>query len=264
MKIMTAPGSTVALKDPLTLQAGTIFQGLVALGFTEGTTHQNRSTTDNRAKPATLESMTTASWPLLPGLTSKAVVAQGKRAYYFPNIEEPDIIKPQFQPYVPHPTDRGAMGTGPQFADKPSFNYLKVEQPQFEEPIHPRAQYDYSGPPFIFTLPAAMLKNPLIANDPNMLRLFVKTNGTGQRDTLRLLDASVHVRRTRSASFWDGVEAPNNPRADYQDGNDYDAKARNATRALADIRDPLQPPAGPNDPRPSYNTRSYYNPTRKK
>lgn len=262
LQIMTSPGGTVAQKDPLTLNAGTIFQGLVALGFTEGATHQNRATTDNRTKPATLPSMTTATWPLLPGLTSKGLVAEGKRTYYFPNIQEPDIEKPQFHPNAIHATGRFPSGTGVQFGERPSFDFAKVEKPQFEEPNHPRAQYDYSGPPFTFTLPAEMLKNPLIANDPNLLRLFIKTNGTGLRDTVRGLDTAQNVRRLRSASFWDGIEAPNNPRADYQNGTDYEAKARLAGRALLDIRDPQQPPAGPTDPRPSYETRSYFNPLR--
>ena len=262
MQIMTSPGSIAALKDPLTFNAGTIFQGLVALGFTEGTTHQNRATTDNRNKPATLESMTVAAWPLRPGLLSNGMVAEGKRAYYFPNIQEPEIVKPKFQPNVLHSSGRLTTGTSPHFGEQPSFNFAKVEKAQFDEPNHQRAQYDYSGPPFIFTMPAEMRKNPLIANDPNLLRLYIKTNGTGLRDTARGLDTAQHVRRIRSASFWDGIEAPNNPRADYQNGADYETKARNATRALIDIRDPLQPPAGPTDPRPSYETRSYFNPYR--
>lgn len=262
MKVFTEPGSRMAVQDPLTFNAGTIKQGLIALGFTEGNTHQNRATTDNRNRPATLESMTVAAWPLRPGLLSKGMVAEGKRSYYYPNIQEPDIQKPKFHPNAFHPTGRFTTGTTPQFGERPTFNFAKVEQPQLEEPNHVRAQYDYSGPAFTFTMPAEMLKNPLIANDPNLLRLFIKTNGTGLRDTARGLDAAQHVRRMRSASFWDGVEAPNNPRADYQNGTDYEAKARNVGRALQDIRDPAQPNLGPTDPRPSYETRSYFNPLR--
>lgn len=262
LKIINEPGSKVAEKDPLTLNAGTIMQGLDALGFMDGAAHQNRTTTDNRAKPATLTSMTTAAWPLLPGLTSKGLVAEGKRTYYYPNIQEPEIEKPIRHHNAIHPSGRLSTGTSPTFGDKPTYRLAKVEKPLFDQPNHIRAQYDYTGPPFLFTIPTEMLKNPLIANDPNMLRLFIKTNGTGARDTLRNLDTAQHVRRIRSASFWDGVEAPNNPRADYLTGTDYEAKARNASRALLDIRDPAQPPAGANDPRPSYETRSYYNPVR--
>lgn len=263
LKIITEPGSKAAEMDPLTLNAGTIYQGLAALGFTAGSTHQNRSTTDNRAIPATLVSMTTAAWPLLPGLTSKGLVAEGKSSYYYPNIQEPDIEKPQRHANALHATGRLPTGTTAQYAERATFaTSAKVEKPQFEVPNHIRAQYDYTGPPFSYTLSAEMMKNPLIANDPNVLRLFIKTNGTGARDTLRSLDAATHVRRIRSASFWDGVEAPNNPRADYQNGKDYEAKARNASRALLDIRDPAQPVGGATDPRPGYETRPYFNPVR--
>ena len=93
-----------------------------------------------------------------------------------------------------------------------------------------------------------------------MLSLFVKTNESGRRDaTAASAAAAKPVRRLRSASFWDAVEAPNDPRAAYDSGSDYEAKARNTTKALFDLRDPLNPTA-PNDPKPSYDTRPSFNP----
>ncbi|NDB74099.1 MAG: hypothetical protein EB141_00375 [Verrucomicrobia bacterium] len=68
------------------------------------------------------------------------------------------------------------------------------------------------------------------------------------------------MRRLRSASFWDAVEAPNNPRSDYDSASDYETKARNTTKALFDLRDPANP-TSPNDPKPSYDTRPYFNPS---
>ena len=56
------------------------------------------------------------------------------------------------------------------------YAWLRPDKPQIEEPHHERPEYDYSGPPFLFNAPPELLKNPLIANDPSMMRLFVKTN----------------------------------------------------------------------------------------
>ena len=61
---------------PAHLQRGDVLQGLSALGHTDKTPRAERTTTDNKAFPATLESMTVASWPLHPGLTSKSMVSQ--------------------------------------------------------------------------------------------------------------------------------------------------------------------------------------------
>jgi hypothetical protein len=76
LRILTETGSRVALEDPLTFNAGTIYQGLSALGHTDKTPRAERTTTDNKAFPATLESMTVASWPLHPGLAPKSIVSQ--------------------------------------------------------------------------------------------------------------------------------------------------------------------------------------------
>ncbi len=262
LKIITAPGARVVVNDPLTAHPGTILQGLVALGFTGEPVHQKRTTTDNRVLPATVPFLTTATWPLLPGLTSKGLLAEGKRGFYYPNIQEADIVKPQFQRNANHNTGVLPTGTWPTTADRPFYKVSLPDKPEFDEPKFVRSQYDYSGPRFLFTLPAEMMKNPLIANDPSLLRHFVKTNGVGQSEPLGLLQTGERVRRLRSASYWDGVEASNNPRADYQNGTDYEAKARQASGGMRDPRDPQQPPAAANDPRPSYNTRPHYNPAR--
>lgn len=262
LKIITAPGAPTVLKDPLTLNAGTILQGLVALGFTGEPLQENRTTTDNRVLPATLPSMTVATWPLLPGLTSKGMVAEGRRGYYYPNIQEAEIVRPKFHPNAHHSTGLLPTGTWPTMVDRPSFRELMPDKPQFEEPQFVRAQYDHSGPRFLFTGPPELLKNPQIANDPNMLRHFIKTNGVGESVQLGLLQSGERVRRLRSATYWDGVEASNNPRADYQNGMDYETKARQASGGMRDPRDPQQPPAAANDPRPSYNSRPHFNPAR--
>lgn len=287
LRILTETGSRVALEDPLTFNAGTIYQGLSALGHTDKTPRAERTATDNKAFPATLESMTVASWPLRPGLTPKSMVSKPddatlltrllpgltseanqaltRRVGYYPPIQDPDVIKPQFQrmerQYPQNiPPDVLRPGTRPPSLLIDGYAWLRPDKPHIEEPHHERPKYDYSGPPFIFNAPLELLKNPLIANDPNMLRLFVKTNETGIRDTTAAaVGAARPVRRLRSASFWDAVEAPNNPRADYEDASDYEAKARSTTKALFDLRDPLNPTA-PNDPKPSYDTRPSFNP----
>lgn len=287
LRILTDTGSRVALEDPLTFNAGTIYQGLSALGHTDKTPRAERTAIDNRAFPATLESMTVASWPmhpgltpkgmvakpddatmlnrLLPGLTSKANEALTRRVAYFPPIQDPDIIKPKFQRMERQwpqnvPPDVIRPGTRPPSLLIDGYAWLRPEKQHIEEPRHERPQYDYSGPPFLFNAPPELLKNPLIANDPSMLSLFVKTNESGRRDaTAASAAAAKPVRRLRSASFWDAVEAPNDPRAAYDSGSDYEAKARNTTKALFDLRDPLNPTA-PNDPKPSYDTRPSFNP----
>lgn len=262
LKVVTAPGSRVALQDPLTFNAGTIKQGLVAMGFTDPTPWQERFTIDNRAKPATLESMTAPTWPLLPGLTTKGMLAAIPFNYYYPNIEEPVIqrqanLRPDLQS-----SERPKSHEAPEGSRRRSYAWLPHEPFNLEQPQIQRPTYDYSGPPFLFTLPPETLKNPLIANDPKLLSLFVKTNEAGLHNTVRGIDTALSVRRLRPASYWDGIEASNNPRADYQDGSDYEARARRTGRGLLDLRDPSKPPPGPNDPRPSYETRPFYNPAR--
>ncbi|MFM8471020.1 MAG: hypothetical protein ACKODH_13835 [Limisphaerales bacterium] len=51
LRILTETGSRVALEDPLTFNAGTIYQGLSALGHTDKTPRAERTTTDNKAFP---------------------------------------------------------------------------------------------------------------------------------------------------------------------------------------------------------------------
>ncbi|MFA6547180.1 MAG: hypothetical protein WCS99_22375 [Limisphaerales bacterium] len=287
LRILEQTGSRVALEDPLTFNAGTIHQGLAALGHTDKTPRAERTTTDNRAFPATLESMTVASWPLLPGLTTKGMVAKPddaammmrlqpgltskanealtRRVGYYPPIQDADIVKPQFQrmerqyPQT-QPANVIRPGTRPPSLLIDGYAWLRTERPHIEEPHHERPQYDYSGPPFIFNAPPELLRNPLIVNDPSMLRLFVKTNESGKTAaSIAAVGAAKPVRRLRSASFWDTEEAPNNPRSDYDTATDYETKARNATKALFDLRDPHNP-TSPNDPKPSYDTRPYFNP----
>lgn len=287
LRILTDTGSRVALEDPLTFNAGTIHQGLSALGHTDKTPRAERTAIDNKAFPATLESMTVESWPLRPGLTPKSMVSKPdeatlmtrllpalsseanqyltRRRTYYPPVQDPDIIKPQFQrmerQYPQNlPPDVVRPGTRPPSLQIDGYAWLRPDKPHIQEPRHERPDYDYSGPPFLFNAPPELLKNPLIANDPNMLRLFVRTNETGIRDaTAASVAAAKPVRRLRSASYWDAVEAPNNPRSVYDDASDYEAKARNTTRALFDLRDPSNPTA-PNDPKPSYDTRPSFNP----
>jgi hypothetical protein len=91
------------------------------------------------------------------------------------------------------------------------------------------------------------------------MRLFVRTNEAGLRDAAAAVSAARPVRRLRSASYWDSYEPSNNPRADYEQASGFEAKARATTKALFDLRDPSNPTA-PNDPRPSYDTRSSFNP----
>lgn len=267
LRVLEETGSRVSLEDPLTFNAGTIVQGLAALGHTDKTPRQVRTTTDNRAFPATLESMTKATWPLLPGLTTKGMLAPGIRPHYYANIQEPEVVKPQFErperalkQFIPgniiHP------GIRPPSALVDGYAWVRTDKPQIEKPNMVRADFDYSGPPLLFTLPPAMLRSSLFANDPEAMRLFVRTNEVGMRDATRAAHAATHIRRMRSAMYWDNVEASNNPRADYQDGSDYEAKARNTTKALADLRDPDLPPSSPNDPRPSYDSRPFFNPNR--
>ncbi|NBR85067.1 MAG: hypothetical protein EBS84_08135 [Proteobacteria bacterium] len=288
LRIINETGSRIALEDPLTFNAGTIYQGLSALGHLDKTPRAERSTIDNRAFPATLESMTVATWPLLPGLTTKGMVAKpddaammrrlqpgltreanerlNRRVGYFPPVQDPDIIKPKFdrtlRQYAQNqPPDIIHPGTRPPSLTLDGYAWLRPQKPHIEEPNHERPQYDYSGPPLLFTAPAELLKNPLIANDPGMMRLFVRTNESGIRDTTAAsVAAAKPVRRLRSASFWDAVEAPNNPRSDYDSASDYETKARNTTKALFDLRDPANP-TSPNDPKPSYDTRPYFNPS---
>lgn len=287
LRILTDTGSRVALEDPLTFNAGTIYQGLSALGHTDKTPRQERTTTDNKAFPATLEAMTVAAWPLNPRLTSKGLVAQPddaammtrllpglsqqanealtRRKGYYPPVQDPDIVKPVFQrterPPKQHlPPDIIRPGIRPPSLTVDGYAWAKRDKPLIDEPRHERPEYDYSGPPFLFNAPPELLKNPLIASDPAMVRLFVRTNETGIRDTTAAaVGAARPVRRLRSASYWDAVEAPNNPRADYDSASDFEAKARNTTKALFDLRDPANPTA-PNDPKPSYDTRPSFNP----
>ncbi len=229
LRILTETGSRVALEDPLTFTAGTIFQGLAALGHTDKTPRAERTTTDNKAFTATLESMTVASWPLqpgwtpkgmvakpddatmlnrlLPGLTSKSNESLTRRIAYFPPVQDPDIIKPKFQRMERQwpqnvPPDVVRPGTRPPSLLIDGYAWLRPDKPHIEEPRHERPQYDYSGPPFLFNAPPELLKNPLIANDPSMMRLFVKTNESGIRDaTAASAAAAKPVRRLRSASF---------------------------------------------------------------
>ncbi len=291
LRILTDTGSRVALEDPLTFNAGTIYQGLSALGHTDKTPRAERTAIDNRAFPATLEFMTVEAWPLRrgltpqslvakpddatminrlqPGLTSRANQALTRRTGYYPPVQDPDIIKPKFQRTdreypQPMPPDVVRPGTRPPSLLIDGYAWLRPDKPEIVEPNHERPKYDYSGPPFIFNAPIELLRNPLIANDPNMMRLFVKTNETGIRDTTAAaVGAARPVRRLRSASFWDATEAPNNPRAAYDDASDFEAKARNTTKALFDLRDPLNP-TSPNDPKPSYDSRPYFNPQSKR
>ncbi|MEN9572229.1 MAG: hypothetical protein RL514_84 [Verrucomicrobiota bacterium] len=278
MRILTDTGSRTALLDPMTFNAGTIKQGLTSLGFTDPTPRQERFAIDNKANPATLESMTVATWPLLPGLTAKSAVAPSQGNYYafnrqdpvhyFANVEEPNVqraplVRPVFQA-TEHTTSRATPpGIRPP-GRKDGYAWFPPETSGIEKPRFERPAYDYSGPPFLFSLPPEMLKNPLIANDPNMLRLFVKTNEAGARAAKDAVNATRHIRRMRPASFWDNVEAPNNPRADYADGTDYETQARNASKVLTDLRDPSLPPVNPNDPRPSFDSRPGYNPQRQR
>ena len=287
LRILTDTGSRVALEDPLTFNAGTIRQGLAALGHTDKTPRAERTAIDNRAFPATLESMTVATWPLAPGLTTKGPVAKPDRDLmlnrllpsldaqgqldllrqrkFFPMIQDPDIVKPTFQRTERQrpqnlPPDVIRPGTRPPSLLIDGYAWLRPEKPRIEAPHIVNPTYDYSGPPFLFNLPPSLLKSPLFANDPASLKLFVKTNEAGQRDTTASsVAAAKPVRRLRSASYWDAVEAPNNPRADYDDASDYETKARNTTRALFDLRDPSNP-TDPNDPKPSYDSRRSYNP----
>lgn len=286
LRILTDTGTRVALEDPLTFNAGTIRQGLAALGHTDMTPRQVRTSIDNKAFPATLESMTVATWPLLKGLTSQGMVAKPddatmitrllpglsqqanehltRRTGYYPPVQDPDIVKPVFQrpdrPPKQHlPADIIHPGIRPPSLTVDGYAWAPREKPRLEEPRHERPQYDYSGPPFLFNASPELLKNPLIANDPAMLRLFVRTNETGLRDTATAAFAAKPVRRLRPASYWDTYDPPNNPRADYEDASDYETKARNTTRALFDLRDPLNP-TSPNDPKPSYDTRPSFNP----
>ena len=64
--------------------------------------------------------------------------------------------------------------------------------------------------------------------------------------------AAAPVRRMRSATYWDSVDAPNNPRAAYDTTADYEANARNNTTSLFDLSDPSHP-ASPKQIQPSYN-----------
>lgn len=287
LRILTETGSRVALEDPLTFNAGTIYQGLAALGHTDKTPLPVRTTTDNKAFPATLESMTVAAWPLNPRLTTKGIVAQpddaammtrllpglsqqanealSRRKGYYPPIQDPDIVKPVFQrterpPKQNLPPDVLRPGIRPPSLTKDGYAWAQRDKPLLDEPRHERPEYDYMGPPFLYNAPPELLKNPLIANDPAMMRLFVRTNESGIRDTsAAAVGAARPVRRLRSASFWDAVEAPNNPRDAYDSASDFEAKARNTTKALFDLRDPSNPTA-PNDPKPSYDTRPSFNP----
>ncbi len=230
--------------------------------------------------------MTVASWPLLPGLTTKGMVAKpddatmmtrllpglsqqakeqlSRRVGYFPPVQDPDIVKPVFQrsdrPPKQHlPADIIHPGIRPASLTVDGYAWAPREKLRLDEPRHERPQYDYSGPPFIFNAPAELLRNPLIVNDPAMLRLFVRTNEAGLRDATAAVTAARPVRRLRPGSYWDAVEPPNNPRSDYEDASDFDTKARNTTRALFDLRDPSNP-TSPNDPKPSYDTRPSFNP----
>lgn len=265
LRVLEETGSRVSLEDPLTFNAGTIVQGLAALGHTDKTPRQVRTTTDNRAFPATLESMTKATWPLLPGLTTKGMLAPGIKSHYYANIQEPEVQRPltirsEFQHSPSHTLAVPPSGIRPPSALVDGYAWVRTEKPQVEKPNMVRAEFDYSGPPLLFTLPPAMLRSSLFANDPEAMRLFVRTNEVGMRDATRAAHSATHIRRMRGAMYWDNVEASNNPRADYQDGSDYEAKARNTTRALSDLRDPSQPPSSPNDPRPSYDSRPSFNP----
>lgn len=285
LSIMTKTGSRIAVEDALSFNAGTIFQGLASLGFTDATPHPIRKATDNRAIPATLPSMTVASWPLLPGLTSKGLLSKpdeaglarriglglspedrahlAQRSRYYPPIEEPDFVIPSIQQTFRVPPER-QLGA-PQLNDRPMIQAERggigtsTALPNIEVPRFERPDYDYSGPPFIYTAPPELLKNPLVANDPSMLRLFIKTNHVGARDALNSVDAARPVRRLRPASYWDYNEPSNNPRADYDTASDYEAKARNTTKSVFDLRDPAAQ-VGANDPRPSYDSRPSFNP----
>ena len=153
---------------------------LSALGHTDKTPRAERTAIDNRAFPATLESMTVASWPLhpgltpkgmvakpddatmlnrlLPGLTSKANEALTRRVAYFPPIQDPDIIKPKFQRMERQwpqnvPPDVIRPGTRPPSLLIDGYAWLRPEKQHIQEPHHERPQYDYSGPPFLFNAP---------------------------------------------------------------------------------------------------------------
>lgn len=272
LKILEDTGSRVALEDPLTFNAGTIVQGLIALGHTDPTPRQLRTTTNTKDQPATLETMTVpnwADWPYRRQLTPKSTIGASKPpAHYYPNVQEPAMIRPTYQRAEyqgtsydwPFAFRRGRSATTVLDGDA----LLRADKPQFEKPNFVRPDHDYSGPPLLFTMSPALLRSPLFANDPEAMRLFVRTNEAGKRDALTAIHGAQHIRRLRPASFWDGVEASNNPRADYQDGNDYEAKARNIFNALGDLRDPSRPQADANDPRPSYDSRTSYNPNRRK
>lgn len=287
LRILTDTGSRVALEDPLTFNAGTIYQGLSALGHTDKTPRAERTAIDNRAFPATLESMTVATWPLAPGLTTKGPVAKPDRDFmfirlrasleaqgqlellrqrkFFPMIQDPDIVKPEFQRTERQrpqnvPPDVILPSTRPPSLLLDGYAWLRPEKQRIEIPQVLNPSYDYSGPPFLFNLPPELLKNPLFANDPASMKLFVKTNEAGQRDTSAASVATGKpVRRLRPASYWDAVEASNNPRADYDGATDYETKARNTTKGTYDLSDP-NAATPPNDPKPSYDTRPYFNP----